>query len=69
MMGRADHISAQLVALAIKFQQNGMHLTQIPHQVWPGHLDLSFIEPLLQIDFQAQGQETGDNMAEQVSSG
>lgn len=32
-MGRADHISTRLVALAVKFQRNGVHLTQTLHQI------------------------------------
>ena len=63
MMGQANHIRAQLVTLTVKFQQNSVHLTQIPHQVRPGDFYFPFVDPLLQVDLESQGQETGDYVA------
>jgi len=65
---RAHHIGAQSITIAIKFQQHGVHLAQVPHQVRPGDLGLPVITPLLQIHLQAQGQKGGTMWPMAVSS-
>jgi hypothetical protein len=61
---RAHHVRTELITIFVLFQQNRLHLTKVPHEIRPGNLGLALIQALLQIYFQAEGQETGDDMAD-----
>ena len=59
-MGRALKVGPQNIGMPIGFQSDRMDPAQVPHQSRPGHIDAVRIEPFLQVHFQSQRQEPGD---------
>jgi hypothetical protein len=61
-MRHAGHVGAQAVALAVEIDGDRLHLSEVAHRIGPRHLYRGRVEPALQIDFETQGQEAGDDV-------
>jgi len=62
LVSRAYQISPELIAVAVQIHRDCLDLPQVTHHIRPGHLGFAFLESLLQVHLQSQGQETGDNV-------
>jgi hypothetical protein len=62
--GVAKAVGAQPIAGAVEVDDHRLELAEIAHEIRPGHGEAFGVEPALQVDLEAQGQEAAGDVAD-----
>ena len=62
--GMAEAVGAQAIADAVEIDDHRLQPGEVAHQVGPGRRETLGVEPALQVDLEAQGQEATDDVAD-----